>query len=207
MPEPEFVKSFPLPEMSVHVLMSVPVVPVRSSPLNSNCKPDVTGLVSNPLGEADELGDCEWLGDTLAEGELDADGDCDALGLADPEGDTDGDVDVLGLSDADVDPDGLGLPLGLTEGDADELGDVDGLADGDAEADGDCDADGDWLKLAAPILAQTFTPFVVPVNEYVCTQNWYVPATSAGHVNSALLSPSGLSTMGLSVSTPSGSVT
>jgi len=151
-----------------------------SARLKSSNLPDV-------LGDADELGDCEWLGDTEALGDVDADGLTDPLGLTEGEA--------------------LGLKLGLRLGLADELGDTLELVDGDVEADGDCDALGDWLKLAAEIDAHTLVPLVVPVSEYVCTQNSYAPAVSAGHVNSALLLLSGLSTSGLNVCTPAGSVT
>lgn len=96
--------------------------------------------------------------------------------------------------------DTLALLLELTEllgeveeeGDCELLGEVEllGLTDALGDTLGDCDADGlrDALGLVegepialTAISAHTFTPFVTPCREKVCTQNSYVPTANAGH--------------------------
>jgi hypothetical protein len=142
---------------------------------------------SGPLGEAEDDGlvDADGLIDGLTDalGETDADTELD--------GDTDRLADADGEGDSDTDEDGLTLALGETEGDGEGDVDADGLIDGlDAEID-----------------SHTLTPLVTPVSEYVWMQKVYDPGISAGQLNSALLSASGASRIGDSVSTPPGSVT
>ena len=123
------------------------------SALNHTCSPE-TSLGTGPagvLGLADELG--LVLAEGLIEGEIDDEGDWLKLTLE------------LGLSDELGEIDALAEAEGLNEGEVEELGLTLGLALELALALGDIDALGLGLKLAAPIDAQTFTPFVTPVRE------------------------------------------